>query len=230
MNATLNLLIVLLGPLVAVSLVAAVRWLVDRDTAALGGRLRRWGFWATIGSYGFFAAVMTASMVVEGEYYVLAAALASAAMFAGLPLGTWAWLRAGGRGLPATVSVAVAGLCALALAVMTAPQFWGDIQEGGFPLASVVALAIGASAAVWGRRAPVPAGVGLLVAGIVPLGTCLIASAAADVVLVEMFAAMPMFAALGGVLLAATWLEHRAGRREPGLAEPSRDRDRTMAG
>ncbi len=36
MNATLNLAIVFLGPLVVVAAVALIRWLVDRDTAALG--------------------------------------------------------------------------------------------------------------------------------------------------------------------------------------------------
>lgn len=229
MNATLNLAIVFLGPLVAVVIVAMIRWLVDRDPVALSARLRHWGFWAVIASYGLFAAVMTASMVVEGQYYPLATALAAAALFAGLPLGTWVWQRAGGRGLPAAVSVAVAGLCALALAVMVAPQFWRDIQEGGFPFASVVALAIGASATVWGRTAPIPGGAALLVAGVVPLGTALVASAAANIVLVEMFAPMPMFAGLGLTYLAAAWIAHRAARDKAALAAPGRARGRTMA-
>ena len=229
MNTTLNFLIVFLGPLVAVMTVALVRWILDRDAVALGARLRRWGFWAAIASYGFFAAVMTMSIGVNTEHYAYATGLAAAALFAGLPLGAWAWLRAGGRGLPATVSVAVAGLCALALAVTVSPQNWGELQESGFPLATVVALAIGASAAVWGRRAPIPAGVDLIVAGTVPLGTALVASAAADVVLVEMFAAMPMFALLGLAYVVAARLERGPARPDPRLAGPDRERDRTMA-
>jgi hypothetical protein len=229
MNATLNLAIVVAGPIAVVAVIAVIRWLMDRDPAALGRRLRKWGFWATIGTYAAIGSVMTLSMAVNGEYDVLASAATAALLFAGLPLATWAWQDAGGRGLPATVSVAVAGLCALALAVMINPQYWGEVQESGLPLATVAALAIGASAAVWGRRAPLPAGVGLLVAGIVPLGACLVASAAADVVLVEMFAAMPMFAALGLAYVVAVLLESRAARPERGLASPGQDRDSTMA-
>jgi hypothetical protein len=229
MNATLNLAIVSLGPLVAVTTVALARWLADRDLVALGGRLRRWGIWATFASYCFFAAVMTMSMIVNSESYAVATALAAAALFAGLPLGTWAWQRAGAHGLPATVFVAVASLCTLALAVAMAPPYWAEVQGGGFPIVSVAALAIGASAAVWGRRAPTPAGIALLVAGMVPLGTTVVASAAADVVLVEMFAPMPMFAALGAVLLAAAWIDGHAARRGAGAVAPDQEQHRTMA-
>lgn len=229
MNATLNLAIVFLGPVMVVAAVALIRWLVDRDTAALGDRLRRWGFWATIAPYGFFASVMTLSMALQGEYYPFASALAAAALFVGLPLGSWAWQRVGGRGLPTAVSVAVAGLCVLALAVTVAPEYWRGIQEGGFPLAGVLALAVGASAAVWGRRAPIPAGIALLVAGLVPLGTALVASAAADVVLVEMFAPMPMFAVLGLAYVVGDRLERHAARREAGAVAPDRESPRTMA-
>jgi hypothetical protein len=233
MNFTLyqaiNVAIVFLGPLVAVTTVALVRWVVDRDLVALGGRLRRWGIRATIASYGVFAAVMTMSMIVNSEDYALATALGAAALFAGLPLGAWAWQRVGARGLPVAVWAGIAGLCALALAVTVNPQPWAEVQEGGFPIASVLALAIGAAAAVWGRRAPLPAGSALLVAGIVPLGTILVAPAAADVVLIEMFAPMPMFAVLGAVLLAAAWVDARAARREVDAVTSNQDPHRTMA-
>ena len=125
--------------------------------------------------------------------------------------------------------MAVAGLCVLALAVTVAPEYWRGIQEGGFPLAGVLALAVGASAAVWGRRAPIPAGIALLVAGLVPLGTALVASAAADVVLVEMFAPMPMFAVLGLAYVVGDRLERHAARREAGAVAPDRESHRTMA-
>lgn len=208
MNQTLNLALVVGGPLVIVAVVAGVRWLVDRDAARLGGRLHRWGFWAAIGPYALLAAVMTLSMVVEPAAYDLPAVLAGAVLFAGLPLGAWAWQRGGGRGLGIAISAAVAALCALALAVVVDPQTWAAIQEGGLPIVSILALAVGAAAAVWGRRSPVPAGIALVIAGTVPLGMCVLGSAAADVVLVEMFAPMPMFALLGLAYLAAGRLEH----------------------
>jgi hypothetical protein len=230
MNATLNLAIVVAGPIVILGVIAIVRWLMDRDSRALGRRLRSWGFWGAIGTYAVIGSAMSLSMAVNSEDDVLAGTLTAAALFAGLPLGTWAWQRAGGRGLPIAVCVAVAGLCALALAVMVAPQFWRDVQEGGFPLVSVVALAIGASAAVWGRTAPIPAGAALLVAGVVPLGTAVVASAAADVVLVEMFAPMPMFAVLGLAYLAAARLDGSAAHRESVSAAPAGDQGRTMTG
>jgi uncharacterized membrane protein YhaH (DUF805 family) len=229
MNATLNLAIVLAGPLVVTTVVAAALWLVHRDTAQLGGRLRRWDFWAALAPYAFFALVMSLSMAIEGESYPIASAIASVVVFAALPLGVWLWLRFGGRGLPAVMYAAVAGLCALAIAVSVDPQRWWDIQNGGYPLASVVALAIGAAAAVWGRRAPVPGGGALLVAGVVPLGTCLVASAAADEVLLQMFAPMPMFALLGVAYLVAARLERGREHRAPGQVAPDRSPDRTMA-
>jgi hypothetical protein len=229
MNATLNLAIVFAGPLVVTTVVAVVLWLVHRDTVRLGCRLRRWGFWAALAPYAFFASVMSLSMAIEGDSYPLATALASVAVFAALPLGAWVWLRLGGRGLPVVVYAAVAGLCGLALAVSLDPQRWWDIQNGGYPLASVLALAVGAAAAVWGRQAPVPGGAALIVAGVVPLGMSLIASAAADEVLVEMFVPMPMFALLGVVYLVAARLERGHEQRAAGQVAPDRSPDRTMA-
>lgn len=229
MNATLNLAIVFAGPLVVTTVVAVVLWLVHRDTLRLGSRLRRWDFWATLVPYALFASVMSLSMAVQGDDYPLATAVASVVIFAGLPLGAWAWLRFGGRGLPAAVYAAVAGLCGLAIAVSVDPQRWWDIQNGGYPLASVLALAVGAAAAVWGRQTPVAGGVTLIVAGLVPLGMCLIASAAADEVLQEMFIPMPMFALLGVAYLVASRLERGHEHRAPGQVAPDRSPDPTMA-
>lgn len=229
MNATLNLVIVFAAPLLATTVVAIVLWLVHRDPVRLGHRLRRWDFWAALAPYALFASVMSLSMAFQGDYYPIATALASVALFAGLPLGTWAWLRFGGRGLPAAVYAAVAGLCALAIAVSVDPQRWWDIQNSGYPLASVLALAVGAAAAVWGRQTPVPGGVALVVAGSVPLGVCVMASAAADEVLLQMFAPMPMFALLGVAYLVAARLERDHGHQAPGQKAPDRSPDRTMA-
>ncbi len=229
MNATLNLAIVFAGPLVVTTVVALSLWLIRRDTVRLGGRLRQWGFWAALAPYAFFASVMSLSMAIEGESYPIASAIASVVVFAALPLGAWLWLRLGGRGLPVAVYAAVVGLCGLAIAVSVDPQRWWDIQNGGYPLAAVLALAVGAAAAVWGRQAPVPGGAALIVAGLVPLGTTLIAAAAADEVLVEMFAPMPMFALLGVVYLVAARLERGHEKRAAGQAAPDRNPDRTMA-
>jgi hypothetical protein len=229
MNPTLNLAIVVAGPLVVATIVAVVLWLVHRDTARLGSRLRRWGFWAAMGPYALIASVMSLSMAIEGDSYPIATALVSVLAFAVLPLGAWAWLRLGGRGLPVMVCAAVTGLCGLAIAVAVDPQRWWDLQNGDYPLASVLALGIGAAAAVWGRQALVPGGTALIVAGVVPLGTSLIASAAADEVLVEMFAPMPMFALLGVAYLVAARLECCHEQRAPGQAATGRSPDRTMA-
>jgi uncharacterized membrane protein YhaH (DUF805 family) len=229
MNTTLNLVIVFAGPLVVTTVVAVVLWLVHRDTGRLGGRLRRWDFWAALAPYAVVASVMSLSMAVEGDDYPVMTAVGSVVLFAGLPLGMWAWLRFGGRGVPVTVYAAVAGLCGLAVAVSVDPQRWWDIQNGGYPLASVLALAIGAAAAVWGRQAPVPGGAALIVAGVVPLGLTLLASTAADEVLVEMFAPMPMFALLGAAYLVAARLERGLGHPAPGQVAPDRSPDRTMA-
>lgn len=220
MNATPNLGIVFAGPLVVTTLVAVVLWLVRRDTVGLGGRLRRWDFWATLAPYALFASVMSLSMAVEGDYYPIATTLASVVVFAGLPLGTWTWLRLGRRGLPAVIYAAVAGLCGLGIAVAVDPQRWWEIQNGGYPLATVLALAVGASVAVWGRQAPVPGGAALVVVGAVPLGMSLIASAAADEVLLAMFAPMPMFGLLGVAYLVAARLEKGASRGASEEAAP----------
>ena len=229
MNATLNLAVVVAGPLVVLTVVALVRWLVDRDAGDLGRRLHLWSLWATLVTYVLIASAMTLSMAVNGESYAVATAVASAALFIGLPLATWAWQRAGGRGLPVAIALTAAALCALALAVSLDPQRWWEIQNNDWPMASVVALAIGASMAVWGRRVPVPAGAALLVVGLVPLGTSLLAPVDADLVLEAMFAPMPMFALLGLLLLAAARLQARSRPHDVQDTAPDRAPDRTMA-
>ena len=101
MNATLNLAIVFAGPIIVTTATAIILWLVHRDPVRLGGRLRRWDFWAVLAPYTLFALLMSLSMALQGDYYPIATALASVVLFAGLPLGTWAWLRFDGRGLTA---------------------------------------------------------------------------------------------------------------------------------
>lgn len=229
MNAALNLAIGVAGPMVVMTVIALVRWLVDRDAGDLGRRLHHWSIWAAMVTYALIASAMTLSMAVNGDSYAVATAVASAALFIGLPLGTWAWQRAGGRGLPVVIALAAAALCALAIAVSLDPQRWWEIQNSDWPIASVVALAIGASMAVWGRRVPVPAGAALLVVGLVPLGISLLASADADLVLEEMFAPMPMFALLGLLLLAAARLQARSRPHDVQGTAPDWAPDRTMA-
>lgn len=219
MNSPANLYVLLLLPVTVILVIALARWLPSRDTAALGRRLQRWGFWAVGGVSLALLGVISLTMLAESADYSVAAAVGTLLVAVGAPLATWYWVRRGSRGLPIAMWALVGATLALAVAACIAPAYWTDIVNDVYPV-GILSGAVGLALAVWGRADPVPAGVALLILGVLPLSLAG-AVAASSEVLVMLFAALPVFAVLGVLYLVGHHLEvgqtvHSEWRARPG--------------
>ena len=219
MSSLANLFVLLSLPVTVILVVALVRWLPSRDASVLGRRLQRWGFWAVGGVSLALLDIISLSMVAESQYYSVAAAVGTLLAAVVAPLGTWYWLRRGGRGLPIAMWALVGATLALAVAACIAPAYWTHVVNDVYPV-GILCGAVGLALAVWGRVDPVPAGVALLILGVLPLSLAG-AVAASSEILVMLFAALPVFAVLGVLYLVGHHLEvgqtvHSEWRTRPG--------------